>query len=134
VNWPEYIVLAEELSGLDSEGSRRSAVSRAYYGAFNSARRWLEANVGPISNRAAHRQVWAAFNAPGSASEATRAKWEDIGEIGERLRILRNQADYDDGMPNLDLRAPEAVIRAERILALLAELDQEIEGHQSTRS
>jgi hypothetical protein len=122
VIWPEYIVLADDLATHGSEAAQRSAVSRAYYGAFNPARRWLEANVGPISNRAAHKQVWDAFSASDLASEDTRDKWEVVGEIGELLRGLRNQADYDDDMPNLDRRAPEAVIRAERILVLLAEL------------
>lgn len=120
--WPEYIFLADDLATRGSEAAQRSAVSRAYYGAFNPARRWLEANVGPIDNRAAHRQVWDAFSAPDLASEDTLDKWEVVGEIGERLRALRNQADYDDDMLDLDRRAPEAVIRAERILALLTEL------------
>lgn len=120
--WPEYIVLADDLATHGSEAARRSAISRAYYGVFNPARRWLEANVGPIGNRAVHKQVWDAFSAPGRASEDTRDKWEVVGEIGELLRGLRNQADYDDDMPNLDRRAPEAVSRAERVLVLLAEL------------
>jgi hypothetical protein len=123
VIWPEYIVLAADLATGRSEAAQRSAVSRAYYGAFNPARRWLEANVGPIGNRAAHKQVWSAFSVPDRASEDTRDKWEVVGEIGERLRAMRNQADYDDDIPDLDLRAPEAVARAERILALLDELE-----------
>jgi hypothetical protein len=123
VIWPEYIVLADDLATHGSEAAQRSAVSRAYYGAFNPARRWLEANVGPIGNRVAHRQVWDAFSASDLASEDTRDKWAVVGEIGERLRALRNYADYDDDMPDLDLRAPEAVIRAERILALLDQLE-----------
>ncbi len=121
--WPEYIFLADDLAGHGSEASKRSAISRAYYGAFNPARRWLEAHVGPINNRAAHKRVWDAFSAPDLASEDTRVKWEVVGEIGEDLRDLRNQADYADDMLDLDLRAPEAVIRAERILALLTELE-----------
>lgn len=123
MTWEEYIVLADGLAGQGSEASKRSAVSRAYYGAFNTARRWLEANVRPVSDRAVHKQVWDAFSAPDLASEDTRDKWEYIGEIGEALRTLRNQADYDDYMPNLHLRAPEAVIRAAQILALLPELE-----------
>jgi hypothetical protein len=123
VIWSEYIVLADELAGHGSEASRRSAVSRAYYGAYNPARRWLEANVGPVDRWAAHRQVWDAFRVPELASESTRPKWELLGEIGELLRGLRNQADYDDHLPDLDNRAPQAVTRAERIVALLAELE-----------
>jgi uncharacterized protein (UPF0332 family) len=123
VIWPEYIVLADDLTTRGSEAARRSAISRAYYGAFNPARRGLEARVGPIGNRAVHRTVWDAFGDPGLANEDTRAKWEVIGEIGERLRNLRNEADYDDEVPDLDLRAPEAVTAARRILALLSELE-----------
>ena len=120
--WPEYIVLADDLAGQGSEASKRSAVSRAYYGAFNPTRRWVEENVRPIDRWASHRQVWDAFTAADLASEDTRAKWEFVGEIGEALRIRRNQADYDESMPDLDRHAAEAVANAERILALLAEL------------
>jgi len=123
VIWPEYVALADDLATRGSAAAQRSAVSRAYYGAFNPARRWLEARVGPIGTRAVHQRVWDAFSAPGLADESTRARWEVIGEIGERLRSLRNQADYDDDLPDLALRAPEAVIGARRILALLAELE-----------
>jgi hypothetical protein len=123
VIWREYLVLADDLAGRGSEAAHRSAVSRAYYGAFNPARRWLETNFGPIGNRAVHQQVWGVFSAPGVASEDTLDKWEAIGAIGDYLRILRNRADYDDDMPCLDLRAPEAVFEAERILAFLPELE-----------
>ncbi len=123
MNWFEYIVLADKLASSGSEAERRTAVSCAYYGAFNPARRWLEANFGPIGKRGVHKQVWDAFSLPGVASEATRFKWEAVAEHGEVLRRLRNRADYDDYMPNLDLRAPEAVAGAGRILALLPELE-----------
>jgi hypothetical protein len=123
VIWPEYVVLAGDLAGRDSEASKRSAVSRAYYGAFNPARRWVEANVGPIENRSAHRQVWEAFKTPTRAGGGTRAKWEAVGELGEFLRRLRNRADYADDLPDLDRHAPDAVGTAVQILALLGELE-----------
>jgi hypothetical protein len=123
VIWPDYIVLAEDLAGHGSEASKRSAVSRAYYGAFNPARRWVEANVGPIENRSAHRQVWGAFKTPTCAGSGTRAKWEAVGELGEFLRRLRNRADYVDDLPDLDRHAPQAVAVAVRILGLLDELE-----------
>jgi uncharacterized protein (UPF0332 family) len=120
--WDEYVLLAGDLARSDSEAWLRSAVSRAYYGAFNSARRWVEANLGPIENRAAHGQVWRAFKDSDRASDGTRDIWQVIGELGNELRVLRNQADYDDGMFGLDRNAPEAVVRAKQILALLPEL------------
>lgn len=123
MNWFEYIVLADQLAASGSEAEQRTAVSCAYYGAFNPARRWLEANFGPIGNRGVHKRVWDAFSLPGVASEDTRFKWEAVAEHGEVLRKLRNRADYDDDVPNLGLRAPEAVAGAGRILALLSELE-----------
>jgi hypothetical protein len=123
VIWPDYVVLADDLAGRDSEASKRSAISRAYYGAFNPARRWVEANVGPIDNRSAHRQVWGAFKTPTFAGGGTRAKWEAVGELGEFLRRLRNRADYADDLPDLDRHAPRAVAMAERLLGLLEELE-----------
>jgi hypothetical protein len=122
VNWDDFISFAGDMAGEPSEALQRSAISRAYYGAFNLARRWVEAHVEPIENRAAHKQVWRAFKRPERASESTRLKWKLVGDLGDTLRLLRNQADYADELPDLDRHAPEAVARAKRILALLAEL------------
>jgi hypothetical protein len=122
VIWPAYIALAGGLAASPSEAARRSAISRAYYGAFNVARRWLEENVEPIENRGAHGQVWETFRRSDRASLGTREEWRLVGELGHRLRLLRNQADYADRIPGLDLQAPRAVLSAEQILALLAEL------------
>ena len=121
--WPEFILLAYHLARQGSEAAKRSAVSRAYYGAYNPARRWSEANLRTIDRWATHRQMWGSFAASGVASDATRLKWEAVGEIGDSLRALRNRADYDDAMPDLDRHAAEAVVSAKKILALLPELE-----------
>jgi hypothetical protein len=123
VIWTEYIALADELGHRDSEAARRSAVSCAYYGAFNLARRWLEGQIGPVDNRAVHRKVWDTFRQPDLATADTWTTWERIGELGDYLRALRNQADYDDTLPDLGRHATEAVAGARRILALLPELE-----------
>jgi hypothetical protein len=100
----------------------RSAISRAYYGAFNVSRRWLEANVTPIDGLRAHAQVWETFRIAERASSGSRESWKAIGNLGDSMRELRNQADYDDIVPGLDGRAMGAVRDAERILALLPNL------------
>jgi len=123
VIWDDYVVLGEGLARHPFEASKRSAVSRAYYGAFNRCRRWLETNVTPIDNRSAHQQVWETFKIADRASENTRSRWSQVGLLGGSLRSLRNQVDYDDSVPGLERHAPEAVITAERILALLDELE-----------
>ncbi|HEX4304975.1 MAG TPA: hypothetical protein VHZ54_02960 [Solirubrobacterales bacterium] len=120
--WSEYIVLARRLAGCEFEAADRSAVSRAYYGAFNLARRWHETHVGPIVSHRAHAQVWEAFIDADRATLDTRKDWLEVGELGYRLRKLRNLADYTDSPPGLE-EAADAVVAAERIMGLLPALD-----------
>jgi uncharacterized protein (UPF0332 family) len=120
--WGSYVVLAGDLVGQESEAAKRSAVSRAYYGAFNAARRCLEAHGMTIENHRAHHQVWRTFKTAERASEAD-GNWQAIGELGSGLRGLRNQADYADVVRSLDRRAEWAVDAAHRILVLLDELE-----------
>jgi hypothetical protein len=122
VNWEEYVILARGLTKHRLEAMDRSAVSRAYYGAFNLSRRWLEANVTPIDNRRAHEQVWETFKTADRASATTRRWWILVGGLGDSLRHLRNQADYDDQVEFAG-GAERAVAAAERIVRLLGELE-----------
>ncbi|MBS1887013.1 MAG: hypothetical protein JSU06_07470 [Actinobacteria bacterium] len=97
-------------------------MSRAYYGAFNKSRRWLEANVTPIDDRRAHEQVWETFKTADLASAGTRREWLLVGGLGDSLRRLRNQADYDDQV-ELAGGVERAVASAERIVRLLDRLE-----------
>ena len=123
MTWRHYLALARGLAGQRFEASQRSAVSRAYYGAFNLSRRWLEMNVTPIDNRGAHKQVWSTFQAADRATPETRKAWILIGSLGDSLHVLRNEADYDDRVELNSLGAMQAVANAERIVALLPELE-----------
>ncbi|HEX3736057.1 MAG TPA: hypothetical protein VHV53_00820 [Solirubrobacterales bacterium] len=123
MNWARYIALAKVMAHQPHEEMERSAISRAYYGAFNLSRRWLEENVTSIDNQSAHRQVWMTFRAGEPATADTRSVWRQVGTLGGALRALRNQADYDDRVPDLETRTREAVDFAERILKLLPELE-----------
>jgi hypothetical protein len=123
MNWGHYIVLAKGLAGQRFEASGRSAVSRAYYGAFNVSRRWLEANVTPIDNRHAHEQVWETFKTAERAAPHSTDKWQLVGAMGDSLRVLRNRADYDDAFPGVAREAHRAIGIAELILQLLAQLE-----------
>lgn len=122
MNWRQYVILAKGLSRQPFESTKRSAASRAYYGAFNPCRRWLEANVTPIDDRGAHGQVWTTFKAAERATLDTRANWRLVGNLGDSLHLLRNQVDYDEQVSELDARSQAAVGIAERILLLLPEL------------
>lgn len=124
MNWADYIVLAEGLVGERHDASKRTAVSRAYYGALNLSRHWLEENVAPINKHRVHAEVWRAFRAAGgSASTRVGGEWELVADLGDALRALRNRADYDDSFPDLDQQAAEAVRAAKEVLALLARLE-----------
>jgi len=121
--WVNYVLLAGILIGDDSESAKRSGVSRAYYGAFNLARRWLEAHDISIDNHRAHDRVWRAFKTAENAPPESRANWQAVGTLGGALRGFRNQVDYADVVPGLDKQAIYAVDSAERIVALLDELE-----------
>ena len=120
--WGDYMILARGLAADRFEASQRSAISRAYYAAFNISRGWLEANVGPVDNRRAHQEVWRAFRIADGASPASRKAWILIGRLGQSLRVLRNEVDYDDRVDLGTEGAVRAIANAERILALLPEL------------
>ena len=122
MNWRDYIVLANGMAAHPQEAMKRSAVSRAYYGAFNVCRRWLESSVTPIDDRVAHNQVWLTFRTADRATDDSRSNWRQVGSLGSSLRALRNRADYDDEVPGLGSQAREAVEAAERILELLPTL------------
>lgn len=121
--WDSYLVLADDLVDQEFEAWKRSGISRAYYGAFNRARRWLEAHGMPVDNHRAHDRVWRTFRAAAHATSDTRTKWQMVGLSGGELFGLRNQADYADAMPRLDRQAIDAVASAVRIVALLDELE-----------
>jgi hypothetical protein len=121
--WADLIALARELLRQESEASKRSAINRAYYGAFNPARRRLEADGIRIENRGAHKRVWQQFTLAGYATPETKTAWQAVGDLGRGLSGLRNQADYADEFPGLDGQARSAVSSAEEIIELLPRLE-----------
>jgi hypothetical protein len=123
VNWLDYVVFAERLVVERFEASKRSAVSRSYYGTLNVCRAWLESSGAPIDRHRMHAQVWGFFETAEHASTRTVREWKLVADLGRSLRALRNRADYDDSFPDLDQNAAEAVGLAKRILALLPELE-----------
>lgn len=97
-DWEGYLQLAEVLNeSTDNESCHRAAVSRAYYAAYNIARRYVaernpeEARRKPFEEGGSHERVWSAFlkNTPGvSSMEAA------INKHGRDLLRNRVVADY----------------------------------------
>ena len=118
-DWSQYLALAEDLAVQpDNEAALRSAVSRAYYAAFCLAREHL-LNTNKLFGsrsrrpRLSHRTVWLTYQ---------RDVDRRIGMDGNRLRDLRNLADYEDVVPNLDNAVRSALSTSRRILTSLNEL------------
>ncbi len=112
-DWADYLTLAKELATRDDEAAQRSAMSRAYYAAFHSARSFLRQEGVSISNPGLgeHKSVWDAFQ---NSRDDQRIQ---IGQRGERLRLFRNRADYDNRLPNLTLFVKTTLITSEQVIS-----------------
>jgi uncharacterized protein (UPF0332 family) len=130
-DWSEYLNLAQELAGTKVEANLRSAVSRAYYSVFCLARNYLrDIEQDP---RLSRNKTYDINDHQYVAEEFihNRSKSQIMIEIGKdltRLRKMRNQADYEDTMFNLQKEAKRALMLAENIISKLNELTQEAEG------
>ncbi|MBX3276441.1 MAG: hypothetical protein KF868_00425 [Acidobacteria bacterium] len=110
-DWKEYFSLAEELSQRSDEAARRSAISRAYYSAFNVARAHAESQGWPIqTSRDSHKVVWDAFRSKGFGA---------VHLNGSRLRDKRRQADYEDNISRLPDLMDTALEEARKVFYYL---------------
>jgi uncharacterized protein (UPF0332 family) len=116
-DWSHYLDLAEELieraaNSPNAEADLRSAVSRAYYGAFHQARLYLKDAFGIAIERDAysHAQVRRAFQ---------DRQYYKIAANLSRMRVDRNKADYDDTITNLLHLARENLRRANNVISEL---------------
>ena len=126
-DWSEYFYLAKELTETSKESELRSAVSRAYYSAFCLARNYLRdiqqyptlwRNITYDIN--AHKYVAEKFIYNQSKSQIMI----EIGKDLNRLRKMRNKADYEDTMFNLQREARNALVLAENIISALSNLTE----------
>jgi uncharacterized protein (UPF0332 family) len=91
-DWNTYIALAKTLNALPHEAAKRSAVSRAYYGAFHRASDTLKTRgiqTFPKDNKKSHAKIWNVYKE--SANRACRK----IGVRGALLMDDRHDADYN---------------------------------------
>lgn len=113
-NWYEYLLLAQHLNTTDAfhypEALQRSAVSRAYYAAFCSAKEHAELKTKKrfSSGPDAHREVRAYFR---------KNHRDNISDNLNDLRILRNGCDYQNEVKNLHIIVKTAIQLAEGIIS-----------------
>jgi uncharacterized protein (UPF0332 family) len=95
VDWFLYYDLAQEWRRQDGDAYKRSAVSRAYYAMFCTARNelknYIEDEYNPPECGSEHKYVWNSYKED-RHPRGTR----EIGVLGNRLRRYRNRADYCD--------------------------------------
>jgi uncharacterized protein (UPF0332 family) len=110
-DWLLYLDVADHLAGREGEGYMRSAVSRAYYGVFCSARDALERldSVRFPKAQNVHREVIHALKTH-RVRELARS-----GMNLDRLRRERNAADYDSGGDFSPARTQMALLLARDI-------------------
>lgn len=117
-DWADLLDLAEELvQRTGDEAAERSAISRASYACFCTARRSLDPDGLRIpKSGSGHAIVWTAFH-----TGPTRTH-RRIANQGRRLRLWRSKSEYDDTYPDLSKEARTAVDVARRLLSDLASL------------
>jgi uncharacterized protein (UPF0332 family) len=118
VDWFVYYDLALQWVGNDGDAYKRSAVSRAYYAMFCTARNELLNSVdeyNPPECGSEHVYVWNSYK-----EDRHPRGTKHIGVLGNRLRRYRNRADYD----NVILNFPELV---EDAMASAAELKEHLD-------
>ena len=111
-NWKEYINLAEEFVKFSNDEARlRTALSRAYYGAFCLARNKKGFKSYKKSN--VHQKVIMSFKSSYDNDEQL------IGKYLDDLRKGRNDADYDEDKRIDQKLVKRAVAKAKKILEKL---------------
>lgn len=122
-DWSEYLNLALELAGqaaspAGQEARLRTAISRAYYGAFCKGRNHLRDKDGRRipSGGQVHQYVRDEFK------KSTDKLRKQIGHNLDRLRSDRNKADYDDSAARLDAMIKADLALAGKVISTLGRL------------
>lgn len=116
--WSDFITLADTLCQSSEEANFRSCISRAYYGAFHSAKKVVNITSG---GGELHQTVPIKLKNTGIRQHKTAA-----GML-ESLRIVRNKADYDMQPMQTKQTAELALIQARKIISLLNTDSSELE-------
>lgn len=114
-DWTQYLVFAKELSGRTDEAALRSAISRAYYAAFNRARAYCIAKGIPVPeslDNTSHKAVWDALSNRGRTLAGAHSN-------GTRLKRKRVDADYKPEIENLNDVVQQAITESDAVAAYL---------------
>lgn len=106
MDWFDYFELAQEWVNEDGEAYKRSAISRAYYAMYLTARDKLrDANrYHPSGDESRHLYVWRKYK--------DYPEYEHIGELGSGLHRRRIKADYCGFIDDFDDVVDHAMYQA----------------------
>jgi uncharacterized protein (UPF0332 family) len=109
VDWFDFFELAQDWVSEDREAYKRSAISRAYYAMYLTARDKLcDANrYHPDEGVSRHLYVWDKFK--------DYPEFEHIGELGSGLHRRRIKADYHGFIDDFSEVVEHAVWQAEEL-------------------
>lgn len=128
-DWSEYLTLAQELASQTERSSLqearlRSAVSRAYYAAFRTARNHLRDKAGKtnweLTQGNTHQNVIDLFT--DLYNKSNNQGHLLIAQMLRDLRSARNKTDYNDTVPHLKGLTSSVLLQAQRIISSLSTL------------
>lgn len=109
-DWSKYLDLASCITGepaADAEASYRTAISRAYYAAFCTARDYVSKKNNTSYNSDAHRRV---------RTDLEKAASQKLANQLRTIMDMRHKADYENNFSNPKPEAFKAITRAKQIL------------------
>jgi len=120
-DWRDFLEIADVLATLDLTGRRegllRSAVSRAYYAAFGTARAQAAVLRAATRQSAAEHGELVTFY-----SKRFGGAGEQVAFLLSRLRTFRNVADYDSTLEDVEAMCEMTLREAHELIDLLASL------------
>lgn len=116
MDWFAYFELAREWADESGEAYKRSAVSRAYYAMFCTARNIMGDKYDPLQCGSNHLYLWNLYKQDKDLRQ--------IGVLGSRLKKYRVRADYHNLIVDVDLSelVDYAMMDAEQLWEHLDEL------------
>lgn len=130
-DWKNFLELSRELlktplGKVDQEAQFRTVISRAYYSAYCSARRFIKSvdseNFPKIDGTESHRRLIDYF------SHRKEAQSRSIFNQLNALKTYRQKADYESSYPSVKFEAELAITKSGAVLSSLADLERILNG------
>src|SRR5262245_47018920 len=121
-SWPDFVDFADELhQSRSDEAALRSAISRAYYGAFGATRGYCQVRFDLKSGHVEiHQQIINSLKTSDISDEYS------LGNMLSGLRKERNDADYESQAIIKKQRVGVAISTARRILSSVKSLREKL--------